>query len=65
MTKLIGEISSNHNKNLKRCFKFIDLCSDLKFYAVKFQLFKIDKLFTSNVLKKASPTEKEKNGNCH
>ena len=52
MTNFIGEISSNHNQNLKRCFKFIDLCSDLKFYAVKFQLFKIDKLFTSNVLKK-------------
>ena len=32
MTKLIGEISSNHNRNLKRCFKFIDVCSDLKFY---------------------------------
>ena len=60
MTKLIGEISSNHNRNLKRCFKFIDVCSDLKFYAVKFQLFKIDKLFTSNVLKNSKSHKERK-----
>jgi len=51
--KLIGEVSSNHNKNLKRCFKFIDLCSELKFYAIKFQLFKIEKLFSRDVLKRS------------
>lgn len=52
-TNFIAEISSNHNQDLKRCFKFIDLCSDLNFYAVKFQLFKIDKLFHKKILKKS------------
>ena len=44
-TKLIAEIGSNHNRSLKRCFKIIDEAKNLGFYAVKFQLFKIDKLF--------------------
>ncbi len=52
-TKFIAEISSNHNRDLKRCFKLIDLCSNLNFYAVKFQLFKIDKLFHNKILKKS------------
>ena len=52
-TKFIAEISSNHNRDLKRCYKFIDLCSKLNFYAVKFQLFKIDKLFHKKILKKS------------
>ena len=45
-TKLIAEIGSNHNRSLKRCFKIIDEAKNLGFYAVKFQLFKIDKLFS-------------------
>ena len=51
--KFIGEISSNHNGNLNRCYRFIDLCAKLNFYAVKFQLFKIDKLFHRKILKKS------------
>lgn len=61
MTKFIAEISSNHNKDLKRCFKFIDLCSELNFYAVKFQLFKIDKLFSKEILKKSKKHRLRKN----
>lgn len=53
MIKLIGEVSSNHNRNIERCYQFIDLCSKLNFYAVKFQLFKIDKLFHHTILKKS------------
>ena len=45
-TKLIAEIGSNHNISLNRCFKIIDEAKNLGFYAVKFQLFKIDKLFS-------------------
>ena len=60
MTKLIGEISSNHNRNLKRCFKFIDVLV-IKFYD-QISLFKIDKLLPSNVLQIASHTKKEKVG---
>ena len=51
--RFIGEISSNHNGSIKRCYKFIDLCAKLNFFAVKFQLFRIDKLFHSKILKKS------------
>lgn len=47
-TKLIAEIGSNHNKSLKRCFKLIDEAKSLGFYAVKFQLFKINQLFSKD-----------------
>ena len=50
MTFLIAEISSNHNKSLKRIYNFIDKSSELGFDAVKFQLFKIEKLFSKEVL---------------
>ena len=60
-TKFIAEISSNHNQNLKRCFKFIDLCSDLNFYAVKFQLFKVKDLFHKKVLKRSKSHRDRKN----
>ena len=58
-TKLIAEIGSNHNRDILRCYKLIDEAKNLGFYAVKFQLFKINKLFSKdakktykNVLKK-------------
>ena len=50
--KFIAEISSNHNQSLKRCKKFIDVASNIGCYAIKFQLFKIDELFSKEVLKK-------------
>ena len=46
--KFIAEIGSNHNRSLKRCFKLIDEAKKLGFYAVKFQLFKIDNLFSKD-----------------
>ena len=59
-TKLIAEIGSNHNRSLKRCFKIIDEAKNLGFYAVKFQLFKIDKLFQKvKILTKLSKKGKE------
>ena len=50
MTQFISEISSNHNNNLKRSLKMIDVSSKLGFDIVKFQLFKIDKLFSKEIL---------------
>lgn len=50
-TKFIAEIGSNHNKDLKRCYKLIDEVKKLGFYAVKFQLFKINKLFSKDAKK--------------
>ena len=51
--KIIGEISSNHNGSIDRIYKLIDLASDLKFHSVKFQLFKINKLFSKEILDKS------------
>ena len=51
-TKLILEVGSNHNGKINRCLKFIDLAKKLGCYSVKFQLFKINKLFSSEFLRK-------------
>ena len=58
-TKFIAEVGSNHNRNIKRCYRLIDEARNLGFYAVKFQLFKINELYSKdakklfkNVLKK-------------
>ncbi len=53
MTKFISEISSNHNGSLSRSLKMIRLSANLGFDIVKFQLFKIDKLFAKEILKKS------------
>lgn len=48
--KFIAEVSSNHNKDLERSKEFIRVASSIGCHAVKFQLFKIDKLFSPDVL---------------
>lgn len=53
MTKFISEISSNHNGSLSRSINMIKLSADLGFDIVKFQLFKIEKLFSKEILKKS------------
>ena len=50
--KFIAEISSNHLQSLKRIKKFIKTSKYLGCYAVKFQLFKVEKLFRSSEIKK-------------
>ena len=46
----IAEVSSNHATDLDRCLAFVDLAADTGCTAVKFQLFKIDKLFAPEIL---------------
>ncbi|MDA9085120.1 N-acetylneuraminate synthase family protein [Candidatus Pelagibacter sp.] len=46
----IAEISSNHNKSLKRTFSLIDSAKKNGFNSVKFQLFKINELFSQEIL---------------
>jgi len=46
MTRFIAEVSSNHNGDLDRCLRFIDVAAVLGCWGVKFQLFRVDKLFT-------------------
>ena len=50
-TKFIAEIGSNHNRNLKRIYKLIKKAKELEFYAVKFQFFKIEKLYSKKAKK--------------
>lgn len=51
MVKFIAEVSSNHSKNIDRIIEFIDSSSKIGCDAVKFQLFKIDKLFAPEILR--------------
>ncbi len=46
----VAEVSSNHNRDLERCMKFIDAAADVGCSAVKFQLFKVDQLFIPEVV---------------
>ena len=47
----IAEVGSNHNKSIKRCYKIIDKAKDLGFHTIKFQLFRINKLFSKDAKK--------------
>ena len=53
MTFFIAEVSSNHSSDLERCKDFIDTASDVGCDAVKFQLFKVNQLFSREVLEKS------------
>lgn len=44
--RLIAEVSSNHDRSLDRSMRFIDVAVEVGFTAVKFQLFRIDSLFS-------------------
>jgi sialic acid synthase SpsE len=58
--KFIAEVSSNHDRDLDRSFRFIDLAAAAGCSAVKFQLFRIDKLFAPEILKKSPMHSKRK-----
>lgn len=51
--RFVAEVSSNHNRDLERCLEFIDRSAQIGCSAVKFQLFKIRKLFAPEILKKS------------
>jgi sialic acid synthase SpsE len=50
MVKFIAEISSNHNGDLERCKNLIEMSKSCGFDAVKFQLFKVEELFSPEAL---------------
>jgi N-acetylneuraminate synthase len=60
MVKFISEVSSNHDQNLERSFRFIETSAKAGCDAVKFQLFKIDKLFAPEILEKSEKHRKRK-----
>lgn len=49
----IAEVSSNHSSDINRCLDFIDCAADIGCDSVKFQLFKIEKLFSPEILAKS------------
>jgi sialic acid synthase SpsE len=53
MTYFIAEVSSNHSKDLERCFAFIDSAAKIGCDAIKFQLFRVDRLFAPEILEKS------------
>ena len=63
-TKFIAEVCSNHNGNLNRALKFVDFAKEHGFYAVKFQMFKIDKLYSKDAKKLFKIAKKKENVNC-
>ncbi len=60
MTQFIAEVSSNHHRDLARCFEFIDTAARIGCDAVKFQLFKIDQLFAPEILANSETHRKRK-----
>lgn len=53
MIDFIAEVSSNHHRDLPRALDFIDAASGAGCTAVKFQLFKIEQLFSSEILERS------------
>jgi sialic acid synthase SpsE len=53
-TKFVAEVSSNHNQDIERCYRFIDTAKEVGCDAVKFQLFKLNKLFHHSAIERFS-----------
>jgi N-acetylneuraminate synthase len=53
MTVFIAEASSNHGRDLSRALAFVDAAADCGCDAVKFQLFKIDRMFAPEILSRS------------
>jgi len=53
--RFIAEASSNHGRDLARALSFVDAAADARCDAVKFQLFKIDRMFAPEILAQSAP----------
>lgn len=53
VVQFVAEVSSNHHRDLDRCKAFIRCASEIGADAVKFQLFKIEKLFAPEILERS------------
>src|ERR1700722_16591633 len=49
----IAEASSNHGRDLARALAFVDAAADAGCDAVKFQLFKIERMFAPEILRQS------------
>ncbi len=61
MIDFISEVSSNHSRDLNRCFDFVRTSKEAGCTSVKFQLFKIDQLFHPDMVKLRPDIAKRKN----
>jgi N-acetylneuraminate synthase len=50
----IAEASSNHGRELARALRFVDVAAEAGCDAVKFQLFRIDRMFAPEILAKSA-----------
>ena len=57
---IVSEVSSNHSRDINRAKKFIEISKQVGCDAVKFQLFKVDKLFAPEILAKSKEHRKRK-----
>jgi sialic acid synthase SpsE len=60
MVKFISEVSSNHDRDIDRSLDFISASAKAGCDAVKFQLFKIEKLFAPEILAKSEKHRRRK-----
>ena len=60
LPKFIAEVSSNHHRDIERSYAFIDAAAEIGCQAVKFQLFKIEQLFSSEILSQSEAHRKRK-----
>ena len=54
MTEFVAEVSSNHDRDLNRALAFVETAARIGCAAIKFQLFRVDELFASEILVKSA-----------
>lgn len=52
--RFVAEVSSNHGSDLERALRFVDRAAEIGCDGVKFQLFRIDRLFAPEVLRQSA-----------
>ncbi len=60
MVRFIAEVSSNHHRDLSRSFDFIEAAARAGCSAVKFQLFKVEQLFSPEILERSEQHRQRK-----
>ena len=53
MSYFIAEVSSNHSQDIDRCIKLVEAAKNSGFDAIKFQAFKVEELFSEEILIKS------------
>lgn len=61
MSYFIAEVSSNHSQDIDRCIKLVEAAKNSGFDAIKFQAFKIEELFSEEILRKSPEHLERKN----